>query len=150
MGEGKDRVEPGPTVDEAGERVQRARARLDTLVSELDQRRHVVTTVKRAVGDNPLPSIAGAVLGLGAMVGAVVLVVQHQQKRSALRRRAGRLREALARMIDKPNRVASSGSTVPGKILAAAGSAVASLLAKRLFEKLIRPPTLPGRAQAKH
>jgi hypothetical protein len=139
MGEGTNRVETQPSADEVGERVERSRNRLDHLVSELDQRRHVVTDAKRVLSDHPLYAVAGGLAVVGLIGGAIVLVVQHQRERALLSSRVSRLRQALARMIDNPQRVAPAGSTIPGKLLAAAGSAATTLLVKRMLENVVQP-----------
>jgi hypothetical protein len=45
--------------------------------------------------------------------------------------RAGRFRDAVSRMVDKPEHVAATRS-IPGRIVAAAGSAMATIAAKKL------------------
>ena len=49
--------------------------------------------------------------------------------------KARRLRHALSRMIDEPHKVAKSEPTVAEKILAAAGTAAATMLVKKMMEK---------------
>ena len=49
--------------------------------------------------------------------------------------KAKRLRLALSRMIDEPQKVAKGEPTVPEKILAAAGTAAATILTKKIIER---------------
>jgi ElaB/YqjD/DUF883 family membrane-anchored ribosome-binding protein len=139
MGQGTNSLEPEQVVQEAGEKVERSRRRLDRLVSELDRRRHLVVRTERAVRSNPALAIGLAAVGLTIIGGGIVLAVRHHQQRQLLSSRVARLRTALARMIDHPDHVAASGSTVPGKIAAAAGSTVATILIKRALASLARP-----------
>ena len=143
MGERTNRIDHEPSVDAAGERVEKSRVRLDTLVSELDQRRHVVSHAKRMLSEHPTLALVAGVAAVGAIGGAIALIVQHHQERELLTAHAGRLRSAMGRMIEHPERVAPAGSTIPGKLIAAAGSAVTTILVKRLFETLTKPATRP-------
>ena len=49
--------------------------------------------------------------------------------------KAKRLKLAFGRMIDEPQKVAKAEPTVPEKILAAAGTAAATMLTKKLIER---------------
>ena len=144
MGEGTNAKPPEANLDEVGKRVEGARTRLDHLVSELDQRRHVFANAKRTVHDNPLWALTAAAVGVGIVGGAVALIVRRQQERQELMSRAYRLRRALGRMVDRPDRVAPAGSTIPGKLLTAAGTAVTTVLVKRLVESVLKPPAKEG------
>jgi hypothetical protein len=140
MGEGTSSVDPEEHLDEVSERIEKSRARLDRLVSELDQRRHVVINFKRRVSEHPLWALAAGVLTVGLVGGVVVLAVHQQRQRQALVSRASRLRRAVARMIDKPDRVAPAGASLTGKALTAAASAASTILVKRLLASLGQPP----------
>ena len=146
MGEGTSRLDPEEQLDEVSERIEKSRARLDRLVSELDHRRHVVANLKRQVGEHPLWAVAAGVVGVGLVGGAVVLAVRRQRQRQALLSRAGRLRRAVSRLVDKPERVAPAGPTLGGRLLTAAVSAATTLVVKRLLAAVTRPP-LPAPAR---
>jgi hypothetical protein len=133
MGEGTNRVdEPGePSADELAERVGRSRERLDTLVAELDQRRHVLGRLEETFGRHKVWVVAAGVLVLGAIGAAVQLTLRHRRKQRTLRARAGRISEAFGRMFRKPERVARSQPNVANKVLAAAATSLTSMVVKR-------------------
>ncbi|HVV48810.1 MAG TPA: hypothetical protein VHO06_04050 [Polyangia bacterium] len=112
--------------------IEAIRDDLAGMVGELDRRRHALFDVRR----HPLPLVAvGAALAALAG-GGIALAVVRRRRRARLGARLERLQQALARMIDKPQRVA----VVPGagrKVAGAAGAAVASVLAKRLAGRLL-------------
>src|SRR5205085_1679329 len=83
----------------------------------------------------PISLVAAALLALAA--GGVALAVTRRRRRQRLPARLERLREALGRMVAKPNRVATDPG-VGRKIAAAAGAAAASLTAKKLVAKAFR------------
>jgi hypothetical protein len=143
MGEGTSGVDPEEQLDEVSERIGKSRTRLDQLVSELDQRRHVLGNLKRGLAAHPLWALAAGLVGIGLAGGAVALAVQRQRQRQTLGSRAARLRSALTRAIDAPDRVAPAGSSVTGKLLTAAATAATSILVKRLVESATRPHADP-------
>jgi hypothetical protein len=62
------------------------------------------------------------------------------RRRQALRARVRRLQRAIARMVADPELVAVGSPRVGRKILAAGGSATASVLGRRLAQRLISRP----------
>lgn len=68
------------------------------------------------------------------------------RRRNAPMARAGRLREAVRRMIDRPERVAVEPTALQ-RIVGAAGSAAAAFLIRAALERLAESarPTAPGR-----
>lgn len=104
---------------------------LTGLVNELDRRRHDFFDVKGQISRHALP-LALAGLGLvGLVAGGWALAARHRRRHEAVGARAIRLRQALARMIDRPERVASSPTALQ-KIAVASATALISAFAKRL------------------
>ena len=69
-----------------------------------------------------------------ALLGGVAYAVWASRQRNKPISKARRLKHALSRMIDEPQKVAKSEPTVPEKILAAAGTAAATMLVKKMME----------------
>jgi hypothetical protein len=134
MGEGTNRVEE-PNPDQLAEQVERSRDRLDTLVAELDQRRHVGSRIRRAFHDHRVWFAAAALVVLAAVGSTVPLVMRHRRKQHTLRARLGRLGLAFRRMVHDPERVAKPEPNVARKVLASAATSLTSLVVKRAGEK---------------
>ena len=126
-----------PDPDELVERVETARARLDTLVSELDQRRHVVTNIKHQVRQHPLAVLGGAVAVLGLAGGITALVVSRARHNRELGVRARKLAAAFGRIAQRPDKVAKSEPSIGKKILGAAATTLASVAVQQLAKKLL-------------
>ena len=101
--------------------VEAIRDDLGDLVGELDRRRH------RAVK----PLAIGAIIVAGVCIGGYVL----WRALRARPTRAARVRTALERATAHPERVAESKPSVPQKVLVAAASAVAAVVARRAAER---------------
>ena len=130
----------GGTSGDRGEELQRdieqIRGDLTRTVGELDRRRHALTDVKGQLRRHPGPVVLVAVAVLGLAAGAIAWGVGRRRRRTEIGARLGRLREALERMVAKPNRVATDLG-VGRKIVAAAGAAAASALAKKLMARAL-------------
>jgi hypothetical protein len=132
MGEGADRVNNG-THHIEGE-IAEIRGRLDQSLAELDRRRHEATDVKLQIRRHPgAVAVAGGVVLL--LLGGVAYAIWAAHKRERPVNKAKRLKLALSRMIDEPQKVAKAEPTVPEKILAAAGTAAATILTKKIIER---------------
>lgn len=109
--------------------IARTRHRLDEYVDELDRRRHRLLAVK----EHPAAA-AGVALGAAALVAGTVILVR---RRSAARRKANRksqnLWEALNRMLEHPERVASDAKSPWSRIAVA----VAPILVKKIADAAI-------------
>jgi hypothetical protein len=124
------------------EEIVRRRGELGALVGELNLRRHELADVKLQVRRHPL-GVAVAVLAMAATAaGAVALATRRARRRNTLIARRARLRKAMARMIDRPERVAVE-PTITERILASAGSAVAVFVIKAALERFARPRSRP-------
>jgi hypothetical protein len=113
------------------------RDELGTLVAELDHRRHELVDVKlqlkRHAGSAALFGLA-LVLTAG---GFVWLGIWRSRLRERPLSKAYRLREAVSRMVDRPDRVATE-PTVLARIVAGAATAAAATLVKKGIEQLAR------------
>jgi hypothetical protein len=117
--------------------IERLRGELANTVGELDRRRHDLLDVRGQLRRHPVPISLVAAALLALVAGGIALGVTRRRRKQRLGARLERLREALGRMVAKPNRVATDPG-VGRKIAAAAGGAAASLTAKRLVGKLFR------------
>jgi hypothetical protein len=83
------------------------------------------------------PGIAvTAVAFVGAAAGFVWLGVWRARRRQRLAARAGRLRLAVSRLIEHPERVASE-PTMAAKIITAAANAAVAALIKKTLERVV-------------
>ena len=115
--------------------IVRQRQELTARVAEVSRRGHELTDIGLQVRRHAL-GVTTTVLAMGAVTaGAIALGVWRARRRNTLLARGGRLRQALGRMIDRPERVATE-PTVTQRILAAAGSAAAAFLIKAALEAL--------------
>jgi hypothetical protein len=79
------------------------------------------------------------VLAVGAVAaGSIAYRAWRARGADTLLARGGRLREALGRMIDRPERVAVE-PTATQRIIGSAGSALAAFVIKAALERLSRP-----------
>ncbi len=131
--------EPGASKRIASE-IYTLRNEIGDLVSELDRRRREALDVRAQLRRHP---VAASLAGLGVVVvlgGAVALLVHNQRRKQRRTYKAHQLRIALNRMMKYPERVARGEPPPSEKILAAIGTAVATLLVKRAFERAMPGP----------
>jgi hypothetical protein len=128
---------PRAAAEALGGEIAVVREELDTLLGELDRRRHEALDVPLQVRRHAL----GASLTLLALVitaaGSVWLTVWHRRRTERLGARAGRLRQAISRMTEHPERVAAEPTTT-GKIALAAANAAVATLVKKLLEVAVQ------------
>jgi len=135
MGEGADRVNGNGTHHIEGE-IAEIRGRLDQSLAELDRRRHEATDVKLQIRRHPgAVAVAGGVVLL--LLGGVAYAIWASRQRERPVNKAKRLKLALSRMIAEPEKVARAEPTVPVKILAAAGTAAATILTKKIIGRAV-------------
>ncbi|TMB09304.1 MAG: hypothetical protein E6J66_14980 [Deltaproteobacteria bacterium] len=119
--------------------IEHLRRRLDRSLAELDRRRHELTDVKLQMRKHPVAFIgAGAVLVL--MLGGVGYAVYRSRKRQELPAKAKRLRIAIGRAVDAPEKVARGEPPVWEKIAAAVGTTIAVSLTKKLIDRAWNRP----------
>ena len=124
--------------------IEHARVRLDRSLAELDRRRHELTDVRLQMRKHPAVFIgAGAVVLL--MLGGVGFVIYRSRKREELPQKAKRLRIAIGRAVDEPQKVARSQPPVWEKILAAVGTTIAVNLTKKMVERTWNQTVESGR-----
>ena len=155
MGEGTDRVngerangEPRKVARELETEITEIRTRLDRSLAELDKRRHEMTDVKLQVRRHPMVAVAAGVTVL-ALLGGVAYAVYAARERNKPVSKARRLKHAIGRMMDEPEKVAKAEPTVGKKILAAAGTAAATMIVKKLMERAFDAAGRETRAPAR-
>ena len=131
-GQGSIRPENGPRELEG--QISEIRGRLDHSLAELDRRRHEATDIKLQIRRHP-----GAVAAAGGVVllllGGVAYAIWAAHRREQPMNKVKRLRLAVSRMIDEPQKVAKAEPTVPEKILAAASTVAATMITRKLIER---------------
>jgi len=145
MGEGTPRLNAGSNAQpdteapraaavQLGGEIAVVRGELDTLLGELDRRRHEALDVPLQLRRHATGATVTVLAFLLTAAGGVWLTVWNRRRRARYTARAGRFRHALARMTEHPERVAAE-PTIPGKILTAAASAAVAALVKRVLER---------------
>src|SRR5262249_41067520 len=127
-----ERSSPDEAVRTLGAEITAVREELGGLVAELDRRRHEMMDLKLQARRHAVGLGITAASLIGAAAGGVWLGVLQSRRRSRLSSRAGRLRQAVARMIDRPDRVAAE-QRVPGKIFTAAATAAVATVINRVL-----------------
>jgi hypothetical protein len=142
MGEGADGVNGQTSMTNGHDsqqiegEISEIRGRLDESLAELDRRRHEATDIKLQIRRHPgAAAVAGGVVLL--LLGGVAYAIWAARQREKPMSKAKRLKLAVSRMIDEPQKVAKAEPTVSEKILAAAGTAAATLLTKKLIERAV-------------
>src|SRR4051794_3309705 len=144
MDEAQDRMRALSPEDREAD-VQRARSRLESLVSELDRRRRDLTDVRLQLRKHVWVVAAVGFTLLAGLGTTIFFKVRSRRERRTLRGRVGRLREAVGRMMDAPDRVAKSEPNLLKKIAAAAASTAASNVTKNVSERAVQALTARAR-----
>jgi hypothetical protein len=138
MGEAADRVSDKADSDprRIEGRIEGLRSELGDLVAELDRRRREALDLRLQIRRHPVAAAIAAV-AVATVVGSLLAMAVHGRR---VRRRplekARRARDAMQRLMDDPAHLARE-STVGEKILAAAGTASATLLVKRVLDQVL-------------
>ncbi|HET9594893.1 MAG TPA: hypothetical protein VFP65_04885 [Anaeromyxobacteraceae bacterium] len=110
------------------------------LVGELDRRRREAFDVRLQLRRHPAAAALAGVALAAVLGGAVALLVYNGRRKQRRSYKARQLKVAMGRVMKHPERVAR-GEPPPGeKILAAVGTALATLLVKRAFERAVPSP----------
>ena len=125
---------PRQTVQRLGGEIAAVRQELDTLLAEADRRRHDVMDVRLQIRRHAPGAALTVIAVLGAIAPLLWFGTRHRRQRRGLTAKARRLRHAVSRMVDQPDRVAAE-PTMAGKIALAAGNAAVAVLIKKLLER---------------
>jgi hypothetical protein len=138
---------PRPSHEIEGE-ISTLRGEIGDLVGELDRRRRALFDVRAQLRAHPVAiSVAGLAV-VAVIGGSVALVLYNTRRKQRPSYKAHQLRVAFARMMEHPERV-GRGEPPPGeKILAAIGTAAATLLVKRALERAVPSPRAKARRAA--
>ena len=110
------------------------REELGGLVAELDRRRHELMDIKLQARRHALGATLTGVGLLASAAGFVWLGAWRARRRRTVTARLGRLREAVSRMVERPERVATERG-IPARILTAAANAAAATAIKKVLER---------------
>ena len=136
-GKGNQEVSPQESTRQLDGEIAALREELAGLVAELDRRRHDLLDIKLQARRHALGMALTSVAVLATASGFVWLGTWHSRRRRTTLSRVGRLREAISRMIDRPERVAAEPG-VPARILTATASAVVATAIKKVLERGIQ------------
>lgn len=117
--------------------VERIRGNLGELVGELNHRRRDALDLRLQFQRHAGRLVLAGALALALAAGGIVLLTVRLRHRRSLRRRADRLGKALRRALAHPEHLAERRPSVPRKIAAAGGSALAAAIGKRLAQRLV-------------
>lgn len=131
--------------DELQHEIEEIRDNIGGLVSELDHRRHDFLDVGSQVRRHGLSLALGGLAVVGLAAGGVLLARRRLRTRRRLPVRVARIGQALVRLVGHPERQSPPPESVGLKILAAAGAAAASVLARRLMQRVVDDPRSPAR-----
>lgn len=149
MGEGTSRLNGNGQARpprEIEREIEHLRLRLDHSLAELDRRRHELMDVRLQMRRHPaIFAGAGAVVVL--LLGGVGFAIYRSRKREELPQKARRLRIAVGRAVDEPEKVARGEAPVWEKIVAAVGVTIATSLAKKLVERTWNQTLEPARCR---
>lgn len=127
----------------AGE-IESLRHELGGLVGELDRRRREAFDFRLQVRRHPVAIALAATAAALAVGGLVAFAVRERRRRRTPSARAAEAREALARLLDHPERVGAHPS-VGHKVATAVLTLAATTLAKRLLDRAVVPHRAPAR-----
>jgi hypothetical protein len=127
--------------------IEETRGHLDSLLTELDHRRHAFG-FRQIVVRHQLPLLFGAgAVAVAAIAGAVIggrWQYRRVQRRNSLAGRAGRLRLALERAVRSPDDVARTTPSLPKRVLASVLVAVAGLATRKLLAQVFEAAPIHG------
>ncbi len=140
MGEGKGEVtqkrSPPRNPFQLESEIQTLRGELGKLVDELDRRRRETFDWRLQVRRHPVAAGVAAVAVAAAIAGTAAFLVRSRRRRRRPIERIRRARMALVRLLDDPDRIARE-PRIAEKMAAAAGTAAASMLARRIVSHAI-------------
>jgi hypothetical protein len=113
------------------------RANLGDLVGELNNRRRDALDIRLQFQRHAGRLVLVGVVVVAMVAGGIALFVSGLRRRRSLRSRADRLGKALRRAVAHPEHLAERRPSVPRKIAAAGGSAVAAAIGKKIASRLV-------------
>jgi len=122
------------TVHEIGNEVAHVRDELDVLLGELDRRRHEALDVPLQLRRHAVGASLTVLAFTLAAAGSVGLTMWRRRRRERLSTRVGRFSQAISRMTEHPERVATERA-MPARIVTAAANAAVTMLVKKLLER---------------
>ncbi len=142
--------EPGASRRLAGE-ISTLREEIGDLVEELDRRRREAFDVRLQLRRHPVAASVAGVAVAALVGGTVALLVYNTRRKRRATYKARQLRVAFDRMMRYPERVARGEPPPSEKIVAAIGTAAATLLVKRALERAVpRPQERAERGPRQH
>lgn len=149
----EDELSPAKKTQVLEGEIEDLRDELGVLVSELDRRRHEVMDVKLQIQRHAVPVALigiGTVAALGALI-AWRVHAKHERERPM--ERARRLRIALERAAEHPDRVAAKDPTkvsqIGAKVVTALATTAAIAVAKKMVDRAMLDPAKEAHASAK-
>ena len=124
-------------VDTLEQEVDRIRGNIGALVRELNHRRHDALDLKLQFRQHAGRMVLVGVALVAFIAGSIALARARIRRRRTVRAKINRLRTALRRIANHPERVAERTPNVPRKLLAAGGSAIAAAFGKRIAKRLV-------------
>jgi len=154
MGQRADGVKGGSGALER--EISGIRDELGALVGELDRRRRDLFDVRGQVRRHPVAASLAGLAVAAVLGGSVALLIHNARRKQRTSYRTKQLRVAFGRMMEHPERVARGEAPPAEKILAAVGTAIATLLVKQALARAVPSPqaaqaarTHNGRTQAR-
>lgn len=138
MGTGETRLETGSPTQLERE-VEQIRDDLTGIIRDLDRRRHELLDWRLQLRRNAVP--VGVSLGTLSLLvgGAAALTIWRHRRQQRVLSRVGRLRSAVSRMIDHPERVAVATPSMGQKALAAVLSTAIGIAMNAVAHRFVRP-----------
>jgi hypothetical protein len=132
MGEGTTRVDDAESTERLEREVEDLRENLTGIVGELDRRRHEILDWRFQLQRNRL--VLALAVGSLALVttGVVAAEVRRRKSRNRPMAKARRFRDAVSRMIERPDQVARAEPSAAGRLLASLVTGAAGFAARRL------------------
>jgi len=121
-------------VDALERDVDRIRNNIGELIRELNYRRHEAFDLRLQFQRHAARVILAGAAMFAVVAGAIVVAVARRRRRRSIGARVSRLRKALRRISLHPEQLAERQPSVSRKVAAAGGSAIASVLGRRLVK----------------
>jgi hypothetical protein len=131
---GQDGTSPREMARQIEGEIALLREELGDLVAELDRRRHQALDLKLHVRRHALEVFLTSASLVAAAGGLMWFGIWRSRQRESLVARTGRLRQAVSRMIDNPERVAAE-PTVSARIARAAVTTAVAAVIKKIMER---------------